>query len=189
MEITYQDYATNTLVTQYTNIKDNKSLGLSFNTSIDVFAWWQQGWQADTGYLENTFQGPDGGLYTNKKWNASGSVNNRFNLSKKKDLLAEANFFYQSPTVQGTNNYSAISDLSLSVKKFFWGGNGELALILSDVYRGQKQSLTTQYSNQYSYSNNYNDTQSFRIQFKYRFGNQKLEGKSARQDSEEKSRL
>jgi len=189
MEITYQDYATNTLVTQYTNIKDNKSLGLSFNTSIDIFAWWQQGWQADTGYLENTFQGPDGGLYTNKKWNASGSINNRFNLSKKKDLLAEANFFYQSPTVQGTNNYSAISDLSLSLKKFFWEGKGELAVIFSDVYKGQKQRFTTQYANQYSFSDNYNDTQSFRLQFKYRFGNQKLEGKTARQDSEEKSRL
>ncbi|KGO94212.1 TonB-dependent receptor [Flavobacterium subsaxonicum] len=189
MEITYQDYATSTLVTQFTNIKDNRALGLSFNTNIDVFAWWQQGWQADVSYLENTFQGPDGGFYTNKKWNASTSLNNRFNLSRKKDWLAEANFFYQSASVQGTNNYGQISSLSMSLKKIFWEGKAELAVIFSDIYKGQRQTITTRYANQYSYTDNYADTQTFRLQFRYRFGNQKLEGKTARQDSEEKGRL
>jgi len=189
VEITYQDYATNTLVTQYTNIKDNTSAGISFNTSITVYEWWQQGLQIDGGYTENTFTGPDGNLYTNNKWNASGSINNRFNLNKAKTLLSEINFFYQSPAVSGAYTVSGISDLSCSLKKIFWKGNAELAVIFSDIYRGQKQTIRTQYANQYSNSNVYNDTQSFRLQFRYRLGNQKLEGKTAKEDSEEKSRL
>lgn len=189
MEITYQDYATNTLITQFTNIDSNTAIGVSFNTSFDVFAWWQQGWQIEAGYRENTFMGPDSQLYTNKKWNGNGSVNNRFSLSKKKDWLAEVNFFYQSPGVSGAYSVSDISDLSCNIKKIFGGGKAEVALLFSDIYKGQKQTITTNYSNQYSRNNVWNDSQTFRVQFRYRFGNQKLEGKTQREDSEEKSRL
>lgn len=188
-EIAYQDYATNTLITQFTNIDNSAAFGLSFNTAIDVFAWWQQSWQADVSKLKNTFMGPDRQLYANKKWFGSGSINNRFTLNKTKDLLAEANFFYQSPAVNGAYIVGDISSLSCSVKKIFWEGKAELAVIFSDIYRGQRQTIKTDYSNQYSFTDVYNDTQTFRVQFRYRFGNQKLEGKTARQDSEEKSRL
>lgn len=188
-EITFQDYATRTLVTQFTNIDNSAALGFSYNTATDVFTWWQQSWQADVSNLKNTFMGPDMQLYTNKKWNGSGSVNNRFTLNKKKDLTAEANFYYQSAVVSGAYIAGAISALSCSLKKTFWEGNAELAILFSDVYRGQKQNITTEYSNQYSSTDMYNDTQTLRVQFRYRFGNQKLAGKTTRQDSEEKSRL
>ena len=189
MELTYQDYETNTLVTKYTNTRKNTYAGLSFNTNTLFFEWWEQGWQANGGYFENNFQGPDGGLYTNKRWNYSANTNARFTLSKDKNWLAEANFYYQSASAVGAYEMGDISGLSVSLRKKFRDGKAELFLILSDVYKGEGLTFTTNYANQYSYSNSYDDNRSFRLQFRYRFGNQKLGDKQARQATEEKSRL
>jgi hypothetical protein len=189
LQITYQDYATSTLVSQVTNIKKNTAFGLGYNTNLEIYPWWESGIQAAIGYQEDTYQGFDGNLYANKIWNFTGVANNRFNLAKDKNLLAEANFYYVSPTVQGTNKLSQISSLSLSIKKIFWKGNGELSVILSDIYRGEQNQVTTSYANQYSYSSNYYDTQSFRLQFRYRFGNQKLGEGKTRQTTDEQNRL
>ena len=189
IEIVRQDYATNTIITQVTNIDKNMSLGLDFNTNIEFFAWWQTGFQATVDYKEDTFQGVDELMYTNKKFSFTMSANSRFTLSKKKDLLAEANFYYISPKVQGSYNYDQFSSLDLSVKKIFLKGNGELSFIFSDIYRGQVIKATTQYANQYSYTSNYGDSQSFRIQFRYRFGNQKLGNGKARENTDEQKRL
>ena len=189
MELTYQDYETNTLVTKFTNTKKNTYAGLSFNTNTVFFEWWEQSWQASGGYFENNFQGPDGGLYTNKRWNYSANTNARFTLSKDKNWLGEANFYYQSASAMGAYEMGDISGLSLSIRKKFWDGKAELFLILSDVYKGEGLTFTTNYANQFSYSNSYDDNRSFRLQFRYRFGNQKLGDKQARQDAEEKSRL
>ncbi|MXN91030.1 TonB-dependent receptor [Flavobacterium sp. Sd200] len=189
MEITYQDYATNTTITQFTNIDNNADAGVSFNTSFDIFEWWQLSGQVEGGYRENTFMGPDRQLFTNNKWYGNGNMNNRFNLSKKKDWLAEASFFYQSPVVSGAYEISGMSSLSCNIKKIFADGKAEVALLFSDIYKGQRQTITTNYSNQYSTADLWNDSQTFRIQFRYRFGNQKLQGKAQKEDSEEKSRL
>jgi hypothetical protein len=189
MEIIYQDYATSTLVQQVTNIKSNRSAGMEFNTNIDLFSWWNTALQTNAAYGENTFQGANGNLYTNDIFSFSGSTNNRFTLNKAKDLLAEANFFYSSPTVAGASEYGDISSLTLMLRKRFFNGDGELTLILSDIYKGQAQNVTTRYANQYSSSSVYGDTRSFRIQFRYRFGNQKLEGARTREQTDEQRRL
>lgn len=189
IEIIRQDYATNTIITQVTNIDKNMSLGLDFNTNIEFFDWWQTGLQATVDYKQDTFQGVDELMYTNKKVSFTTTTNSRFTLSKKKDLLAEMNFYYTSPTVQGSYNYDQLSSLSFSVKKIFLKGNGELSFIFSDIYKGQVLKATTQYANQYSYTSNYGDSQSFRIQFRYRFGNQKLGNGKSRENTDEQKRL
>lgn len=189
MDVAYQDYATNTLVRQITNIDKNTAFGLDFNTNLEIFPWWQFGVQASGVYLENTFQGVDGNLYVNKKAAFNGDTNNRFTLNKKKDFFGELNFGYGSPRAIGTFTISGISTMSVSFKKQFFQNRAELALVFSDIYRGEKQTFTTQYANQYASSKDYNDSQSFRVQFRYRFGNQKLAGAKERQTTEEQNRL
>lgn len=189
MEIIYQDYATNTTITQVTNIDKNMAIGFDFNTNIDFFDWWQNGVQTTVAYVENTFQGLDRQMYTNKKTSFRVDTNSRFTLNKKKDLLAEANFFYVSPMADGAYTIDHRSSLSVSFKKIFMQGNGELSLIFSDIYRGEVFNTTTSYANQYSNFSNYGDSQSFRIQFRYRFGNQKLGNGKSRGTTDEQNRL
>lgn len=188
MEISYQDYDTNTIVTQYTNIDHNSASGLDFNTNLEIMPWWQTGLQATVMYKEDTFQGIDGGMYTNEKVSFNGSTNNRFTLNKMKDLTGELSFFYSSPQVQGTYTYGAMSSMSVSFRKMFFKGNGELALIFSDIYRGERQTVTMDYANQNTQYKTYNDSQSFRIQVRYRFGNQNLRERS-RGTTDEQQRL
>lgn len=187
--ITYQDYATSTIVTEYTNISSNASTGAEFNTNLELFPWWEAGTYMTAGYQQNNFQGADGIIREIDQWTFYGNTNNRFTLNKKKDLFAEMSFFYSSPSVQGAYKLGDISSLSVSFRKQFWKGNGELSLIFSDIYRGERQTTTTSYANQYSRYRTYGDSQSFRIQFRYRFGNQKLQDGRTRQTTEEQNRL
>lgn len=187
--ITYQDYDTSTIITEYTNISSNASTGVEFNTNLELFPWWEAGTFMTVGYQQNSFQGADGNTQEIDRWTFYGNTNNRFTLNKKKDFFSEVSFFYSSPTVQGAYKLGDISSLSVSFRKRFWEGNGELSLIFSDIYKGERQTTTTSYANQYSRYRTYGDSQSFRIQFRYRFGNQKLEDGRTRQTTEEQNRL
>lgn len=188
LEATYQDYSTNTIITQLTNIKENSSFGLDFNTNLQIAEWWSSGINLTGRHSDNIFQGLDGNLYKNDNWSYSLNTNNRFELTKKKDWIAEANFFYLSPFVQAMSDFGDLSELTLSLKKVFWAGNGELTLIVSDIFRGQVVDITTSYANQYNFNTSYDDSRSLRLQFRYRLGNQKLQAKEKGQ-TEEQQRL
>lgn len=187
-EVLYQDYDTNTIISKYTNIGRSTAWGLQFNTNLELFPWWQAGVVATGGYQENSFQRADGNMQLVGQWTFYGSTNNRFILNKKKDLFADADFYYVSPSVQGASRIDDFSSLSVSFRKKFWSEKGEIALIFSDVYKGERQTYTTRYANQSTRFTSYGDTQSFRIQFLYRFGNQKLQER-VRGNTDEQQRL
>lgn len=189
MEISYQDYDTNTLVYQFTNIEKDYAFGLEFSTNLTLYDWWESGIQAGLSYVEDSFQGVDGKLYQNGRPTYNGSVNNRFALNKKKDFNAEANFYYNSSSVQGTFVFTATTNLSLFLRKKVMKKKGEVYGLFSDIYRGQKQTTTSDYGNQYNSFRSYGDSQSFRIGFKYDFGNQSLENKSRERQTEEQGRI
>lgn len=189
MEISYQDYETNMLVYHFTNIKKDFAFGLEFNTNLTLYDFWESGIQAGLSYVEDRFQGTDGNLYKNGKPTYNTSISNRFVLSKKKELTAELNFQYNSSSVQGTFVFSQTSNLSASIRKKIWKSNGEVYAILSDIYRGEKEKVVTDYANQYNYFKSYGDTQSIRIGFRYNFGNQNLVNKKKEGQTEEQGRL
>lgn len=188
LEVMIQDYATNTIISKVTNIDHNFVAGLDFNTNVELKPWWQTGVQISTMYKEDTFQGADGSLYINSIVSFFGYMNHRFTLDKKKTWSAETGFYYASPGVSGAFTFGDMSSLSASFRKTFLKEKAELSFIFSDIYRGEKQTTTVRYANQDRKAYSYNDTQNFRIQFRYRFGNQKL-GDKQRQDADEKNRL
>lgn len=185
LEAIYQDYSNNTIITQITNIKENSSFGLDFNTNLQITPWWSSGINVTGRYSDNIFQGLDGRMYKNNNWNYGLSTNNRFDLTKKKDWIAEANFYYQSPFVQAMSDFDDMYDLSLSLRKILLKGNAEITLIVSDILRGQVVDITTSYANQYNFTTSYDDNRSVRIQFRYRLGNQKLQAKEKGQTQEQ----
>lgn len=189
MEISYQEYETKMLVYHFTNIKKNYAFGLEFNTNLTLYTFWESGIQAGLSYVEDRFQGIDGNLYKNGKPTYNTSISNRFVLSKKKKLNAELNFQYNSSSVQGTFVFSHTSNLSAAFRKKIWNSNGEIYAIISDIYRGEKEKVVTDYANQYNYFKSYGDSQSIRLGFRYNFGNQGLENKKKEIQTEEQRRL
>lgn len=189
MEISYQDYETNMLVYNFTNIEKDFAFGLEFNTNLVFYDFWEAGIQGGLSYVEDRFQGVDGLFYKNGKPTYNASINNRFALNKKKDLNAELNFNYNSSSVQGTFVFSETSNLSVYLRKKVLKSQGEVYVLFSDIYRGEKETVKTDYGNQYNYFTSYDDTQSFRIGFRYNFGNQSLENKKQEVRTEEQQRL
>ncbi|MNJ88430.1 hypothetical protein D3C87_59720 [compost metagenome] len=186
MEISYQDYETNTVVYHFTNIDKDYAFGLEFNTNLAFSGWWDAGIQSGLSYVEDRFQGIDGKLYKNGKPTYNASINNRFALNKKKDFNGEINFYYNSSSVQGTFVFTSTTNLSLALRKKILKGNGEVYGIFSDIYRGEKINITTNYGNQYNSSDSYGDTQNFRLGFRYSFGNQKLKERNKEQTEEQR---
>ncbi|MGV3461283.1 MAG: outer membrane beta-barrel protein [Flavobacterium sp.] len=189
LQIQLQDYATGDLVRKYTNIEDNNSVGLDFNTNLQLFTWWEMGLSTNAGYFRNTFQGIDGSMQKLSRFTYYGSADNRFILTKAKDLTANASYYYVSKSVSGVMEYEPYSGLTLSVRKTFFKGDGELTLIGTDLLKTERYKSTVEYGNQNLYDNSYGDSRSVRIQFRYRFGNQKLEGARERQRTEEQNRI
>jgi len=189
MEISFQDYATTTVVYKFTNIKSKVAYGLDFSTEYEIYPWLTTSFQAGLNYIDDTFQGLDGLFYNNNAISYSGSINNRFILNKEKGFNAEVNWFYSSPSVQGTFTISDFSNLSVSLNKKVLKNRGEIIVLVSDIYRGEKQRVTTNYSNQYNYFDDYTDTQSVRVSFKYNFGNQTIKNAPQKQTTEEQDRL
>ncbi|MBF7091631.1 hypothetical protein IUY40_08765 [Flavobacterium sp. ALJ2] len=55
--------------------------------------------------------------------------------------------------------------------------------------KGQKVRVTTNYTNQYNYFDDYGDTQSVGVSFKYNLGNQKLKNMNNKEKTEEQQKL
>jgi hypothetical protein len=189
MEISFQDNATNMVVYHFTNIEKDQAVGLDFSCNLELRPWWTIALQSGIKYTEDAFQGIDGNLYKNNVWGFKGSLNQQFVLNKKKDFTAEVDFWYNSPSVQGTFAITCSSSLEMSCRKKFWDKKAEVSLILSDMYRGEKSIVTTKYADQNNYFYDYSDTQSLRIGFKYNLGNQILKSKADKEKTEEQKRL
>ncbi len=189
IEISFQNPITNTLVYNFTNIEKDEAFGLDFSCNLNPKTWWTIGLNTTFMFTEDTFQGIDKQIYKNKVFGFNSSVNQQFNFNKSKNFTGEINFSYNSPSVQGTFDISESSSLQIGLVKKFYDDKFSIALLMSDIYKGEKQKISTNYANQNNYFLDYRDTQSFRINFKYNIGNQKLNNKTAKEKTEEQKRL
>ncbi len=189
IEISFQDPTTNTLVYNFTNIEKDEAFGLDFSCNLNPKTWWTIGLNTTFMFTEDTFQGIDNRIYKNNVIGFNSSVNQQFNFNKSKSFTGEINFSYNSPSVQGTFDISESSSLQLGCLKKLFDEKFSIGLLLSDIYRGEKQKVSTNYANQNNYFLDYRDNQSFRINLKYNFGNQKLKNNVAKEKTEEQKRL
>jgi hypothetical protein len=95
---------------------------------------------------------------------------------------AEVSGFYSSPSIwQGTMKASYIWAVDAGVQKNVLNGNGTIKASVSDVFHSMKWTATSNFAGQsIAAAGNY-DSRQFKINFTYRFGNQKL--KPSRQRS------
>ncbi len=189
IEISFQDATTNTLVYNFTNIEKDEAFGLDFSCNLNPKTWWTIGLNTTFMFTEDTFQGIDKLIYKNNVFGFNSSVNQQFNFNKSKSFSGEINFSYNSPSVQGTFDISESSSLQIGIIKKFLDDKFSIALLISDIYQGERQKISTNYANQNTYFLDYRDTQSFRINLKYNIGNQKLDNKTTKEKTEEQKRL
>lgn len=65
----------------------------------------------------------------------------------------------------------------------------ETGLVLNDLFKTDKNTISTRYANQNQYFKDYRDTQYFMINLKFHFGNQKVKDAKAARKTDEQKRM
>jgi Outer membrane protein beta-barrel family/CarboxypepD_reg-like domain len=188
-EISIQNNASPQVVYQFTNIEKNEAIGLDFSTTLEPKAWWSIAVQGTARYDKNNFIGVDSKLYQNNIVVYSSNINQTFYINEAKGFTAELGFQYTSKSVQGPINFSAKSNLEIGCRKKLFQNKGEISVFATDIFRGEKYYAYSKYANQNNNYTEYNDSQRFLINFKYKFGNQKIKPKADKEKTDEQKRL
>ena len=114
------------------------------------------------------------------------SIGNNFQLSKT--VYAEIFFYGQARVTYGTYINLPFSTTSFSAGKKIWKGNGNLGISINDIFfTGITRSLRNYGNIDYSVKSKY-DSRSIRLNFSYRFGNARIEGRKRNSGSDEEQR-
>ena len=189
VQISKQDNPNNQIFYQDTNIEKNEAYGLDFSTEMNPKAWWTMGLQTGMGYNNNIFVGVDSNIYKNGVFVYNASVNQTFYINEAKGFTAEMNFRYNSKTVKGSYNVDPKSSLEIGFRKAVLQNKGMVSFMVSDIYKGDIEAASAKYANQNNYYSEYSDTQRFTIDFRYKFGNQKIRQKKDKEKTEEQERI
>ncbi len=189
MEISYQVPETKTMVYHYTNIEKSEYLGASLNKEFKITPWATLNTSLYTHYGKEFFFGVDNQLYKNDVWEYQLRFSTDFQLNKDKDWKMQLGYRYNSPSIQGSFNISANSNVFLVMNKKFFDKKLDLSLVVNDIFRSQGMTLSTKYANQDSYFTDYSDTQSAVLTIKYNFGNSQISNKKSVEKTEEQNRI
>jgi outer membrane receptor protein involved in Fe transport len=188
IQLPQQDNSTNILVQRVTNIPGNSFYGIDFSANIEPAAWWSVNAQVGPGHMESSFGFLDGSILHNRSFTVNGNVDQQFTLNKKEGLSTGINFRFTTAGVQGPARVSPMSSLNFSARKKF-GDRAELSLLISDIYRGEKMTVSSDYAEQHNSFTYYGDTQNFRLSFKYNLGSSSLKTKAVKEKTSEQTRL
>lgn len=189
IQLPFQDNATNTLIQKVTNIPGNHYYGIDLSTSLQPALWWSVDVQAGPGHVESSFGLADGTVLHNRAFTVNGSLDNQLTVNKKAGFTAGISFSFNTAGVQGPAKVSGTSSLGFSARKKLWQNRAEISLLVSDIYRGEKMKVSSDYADQHNFFTYYGDSQNLRISFKYNLGNTGLKAKAAKAKTEEQNRL
>lgn len=189
MEISVQNPQTFETVYNYTNIDHGQNLGANFSKSFSIKPYWKLNVFAVGEYQENYFMGTDKILYKNDVLFYNTNVSTQITLDKAKTWDLNISYVYNSKTIQGSFDISSSQRTNIIINKKMFDKRLEAGLVFNDIFRTDKNTISTRYADQNQYFKDYRDTQYFSINLKYNFGNQKVKDAKAGQKTDEQNRL
>lgn len=186
-QISFQNNTTNEIMFLATNTKSYSAFGLNFNTTFNIFKFWEFYLDLEGFFSGNTFKHPITQIeYKNDGFSYDLYTYNSFIISEKGNTSVEVQAYYFSKRYKNTFNIDYQYEISLGLQKKFLNDKCILTLELSDIINTNQTILTSEYGDQ---NNNYlekPETQTLRISFSYNFGNHKTESKKKIKSEEEK---
>jgi len=189
MEISVQNPQTFETVYNYTNIDHGKNMGINFSKSLSLKPFWKLNLFAMGEYQENYFMGTDKILYKNDVFFYNANVSTQITLDKAKTWDLNISYVYNSKTIQGSFDISSSQNTNIIINKKMFSKRLETGLVFNDIFRTNKNTISTHYADQNQYFKDYRDTQYFMINLKYNFGNQKVKDAKAGKKTDEQNRL
>jgi len=189
MEISVQNPQTFETVYNYTNIDHGQNLGANFSKSFSIKPYWKLNLFGMGEFQENYFMGTDKILYKNDVFFYNANVSTQITLDKAKTWDLNVSYVYNSKTIQGSFDISSSQRTNIIVNKKMFDKKLEAGLVFNDIFRTDKNTISTRYADQNQYFKDYRDTQYVMINLKYNFGNQKVKDAKAGRKTDEQNRL
>ena len=189
MEISIQNPETFETVYHFTNIKNGEAFGINLSKNFTLKPWWKLNLFAMTEYNQNYYFGPDQLQYKNDVIFYNVNLSTQIDLDKAKTFNISAGYVYNSEAIQGSFNISSSQNTYLILNKKVWEKKFEIGLTFNDIFRTDRNTISTKYANQNQDFKDYRDTQYFILNLKYNFGNQKVKDTKQAKKTTEQNRI
>lgn len=189
MEISVQNPATFETVYLFTNIQIGRSLGLNFFRNFTLLSNWKLNLFAMGEYNENYFIGIDEQLHRNNVFFYHLNLSTQLTLDKAKTWDLTVGYRYNSKAIQGSFNISASQNTYVMLNKKLFDKKLEIGMTINDIFKTDKNTISTRYANQNQSFSDYRDTRYFVINLRYNFGNQKVKETRSADKTDEQQRL
>ena len=189
MEISVQNPDTFETVYHFTNIDHGKNIGANVSKNFTITPLWKLNVFAMGEYQENYFIGTDQVLYKNDVFFYNANLSTQITLDKAKTWDLNIGYVYNSKTIQGSFDISSSQNTYVIINKKMFSKRWEAGLVFNDIFKTNKNTISTHYADQNQYFKDYRDTQNFIINLKYNFGNQKVKEAKAGKKTDEQNRF
>lgn len=189
MEISVQNPETFETVYHYTNIDRGWNWGANFSKNFNILPQWKANLFAMADYNADYFLGTDGLLRQNKVFFYNAQISTQITLDKEKKWDISASYNYNSKSIQGSFTISPSQGTNLIINHKMFNKKLEAGLVFNDIFRTDRNIISTNYADQHQYFKDYRDTQYFMVNLKYNFGNQKVKDAKSAVKTEEQGRM
>lgn len=152
------------------NIGKTYSIGFSENLNIKPTKWWKLNATADIFYRKTT-----GGIpelsYSIDGLNGEFRITNNLDLNRKKTLIANYTYAYETKSVWGLDRYGEFSRHNVGLRAMIFEKKLQFSVNINNLFNNKNSSYSTKSNNIESYGIN-RAFRSFRFGITYNFGKQ-----------------
>jgi hypothetical protein len=162
------------------NIGFQNNLNLTITQQVKMFKWWNMSLTGIGYRLENKVGTIEYGNYSRSRF--AGTINVQQNFNLPGHITAEVAGVVNSKNISGLNTYvKGNSQVDLGLQKNLMHEKATLKLAASDILRTNKTTTDTELNNLLLHTTYRGETRQIRLNFTYRFGNNKIKTRDSRE--------
>lgn len=162
------------------NIGLQNNLNLTFTQQLTLAKWWNVSLTGIGYRLENNVGTLEFGNYSRSRFAGTINIQQTFNLPGH--ITAEIAGVVNSKNISGLNTYiKSNSQLDLGLQKNLMKDKATVRLAVTDLWRTNKINTDTQLNNLLLHTTYVGESRQLRLNFTYRFGNNKIKIKDNRE--------
>ena len=169
------------------NLQNQNAYNININTPYTFTKWWTGNVNLNTYYLGFKSNGLAGGNLNDGQVSFQFKTTETFQITKTFKFEAATN--YQSHQTYGIFQMEARYSADAGVSKSFADKKLNVKFSVNDVFNTQRNNVSSMYQNTNFAIKQKNETQIFRLNLTYNFGNSKFKAKQRATNSDEKNRV
>lgn len=166
------------------NLGYQNNISFNINTPIPIAKWWNAYIGLYVYRVHNVATFEDNKIIDLRLTSYGGFMQQTFNITKT--WGAELSGWYNGPGIWGgTFKNRPMGGMDVGMKKEIWDGNGIFRVSYGDVFRTMHWRGISEYSGIYMDASGGWESQQFRVNFTWKFGNQNIKVKERKTGSED----